>query len=197
MNKMRGRLDKCTGVGVENAVRRTLEKVNAGVPEKAARKGAPEQAKTRGQALFSGENNPKKMRKIVTLEQWVEVEVENGKTVTRLFPSNEELIEEGKGMYPPPDLVYRRFNFPNGVPQEYHWAQRDPEKQKYGGAGIQRMTVDTWLDMVDLEKERADGHVGPTPAGNLPRPKERGGCECPVCSGNQEILDRRTAGRAK
>ena len=99
-------------------------------------------------------------------------------------------------MWPAPELVYRRFNFVNGIPEEYHWAADDPQKRQYGGAGIQRMTVDTWLETIEHEKNRADGHLGPTPKGigNLPRPKERGGCDCEVCTKNQAILDRR-AGR--
>lgn len=38
---------------------------------------------------------------------------------------------------------------------------------------------------------RGTGHVGPTGVGNLPRPKERGGCDCEVCARNREVLERR------
>ncbi len=98
-------------------------------------------------------------------------------------------------MWPAPELVYRRFNFVNGIPEEYYWTADDPQKRQYGGAGIQRMTVDKWLETIELEKNRADGHLGPTAGGvgNLPRPKERGGCDCEVCTKNQAILDRRAA----
>lgn len=142
------------------------------------------------QKLFSGNKDPKKRKKIQILDQWVEITVEDGKTVTKLVPDNNGLIERGKKMYPPPDLVYRRFNFVHGVPPEYHWTTDDPETRRLGGRGIQRMTVDTWLEVIEKEKDNPDGLIGPTPNGNLPRPKERGGCDCPVCTQNQARLDR-------
>ncbi len=53
------------------------------------------------------------------------------------------------------------------------------------------MTLETWLDVVDKEKARGDGHVGPTGVGNLPRPESHGGCDCAVCTLNREILEKR------
>ncbi len=147
----------------------------------------PEPEQTRGESLFQGQDHPKKRRKIAILDQWVEVEIEDGKTVTTLFPSNEKLIQAGKKMLPPPELIYRRMNFRDGVPPEYQWTGTDEERD--ARHGIQRMTVDTWLDVTDREKLRSDGHIGPTGVGNLPRPRERGGCDCPVCTHNQLILD--------
>jgi hypothetical protein len=137
--------------------------------------------KTRAQILFQGQNSPKKLRNIQTLEQWVEVTVENGVTRTTLTPSNQKLIEKGQTMDPPPELVYRRLHFPNGVPDEYSWATDDPLLKRYGGLGIQRMSIDTWLDVLDEEKLRTDGHIGPSGA-PVPRPKERGHCDCPTCT---------------
>ena len=148
---------------------------------------------TRAQQLFQGQKSSKKMRNIPILDQWVEVRVADGQTKTTLYPSNEQLIEEGKAMDAPPELVYRRMHFPDGVPAEYHWAVSDERARQYGGCGIQRMTVDTWLTVIEKEKTRGDGHVGPTGVGNLPRPKERGGCECPVCVRAQERLDKEAA----
>jgi hypothetical protein len=150
--------------------------------------GAVEE-KTKAQKLFQGQLHPKKQRKIPVLEQWIEVTLEDGNTVTRLFPSNELLIKRGQKMLPPPELVYRRLNFPNGVPEEYTWTTHDPMTRERGGMGIQRMDVDTWLEVIEREKALGTGHVGPTGAGNLPRPMARGGCDCEVCSGNREILE--------
>jgi NAD(P)-dependent dehydrogenase (short-subunit alcohol dehydrogenase family) len=45
------------------------------------------------------------------------------------------------------------------------------------------MTIDTWLDVIQLESTRTDGHIGPTPAPNLPRPD--GKCTCAVCTAKQ------------
>jgi hypothetical protein len=133
--------------------------------------------------------NNKKQRKIQTLEQWVEVTIENGKTITALYPSNNQLIEEGKAMDPPPGLIYRRINFPDGVPPEYSWTGPSETHIALGGMGIQRMTVDTWLKVIEEEDKDPSGHIGPTRVGNLPRPHERGGCTCSVCEGNGATED--------
>ena len=173
-------------------------------PEKKAAKPEPPTPTKPSEILFQGQNHPKKRRKIPILDQWVEVSIqENGETLTRLFPSNKNLIERGKAMLPPPELVYRRFNFPHGVPPAYDWVNSKEEKRKLGGCGIQRMTTDTWLEVIAREApefERpgykssfAPEHIGPTGVGNLPRPKERGGCDCHVCTKNQAILDRQAA----
>ncbi len=130
----------------------------------------------------------KKPCKLQILEQSVEITVEDGKTVTELYPPNEDFIEEVKTTTPPPDLIYRRLNFVDGVPPEYRWSTDDEEKWRFGGRGIQRMTVDTWFQAIEREKQDPAGHL--TPVGNLPRPKERPGCDCPVCTENQSILDR-------
>ncbi len=155
---------------------------------------------SRADTLFQGQNSPKKRKKLYVLEQWVEVTIEDGKTVTTLHPSNQNVIERGKKMWPRPDLVYRRMNFPHGVPPEYDWVGLDPVQRQYGGCGIQRMTIETWLQVIEREAPEvvregyrssiAPEHIGPTGNGNLPRPKERGGCECAVCVANQVILDR-------
>jgi hypothetical protein len=144
------------------------------------KKKASGKALTPAQRLFGGETTAKK-RKIVTLEQWVEVRVEDGKVTTTLYPSNERLLEEGMKMAPPPDLVYRRINFPDGVPEMYNWCGPTREVREFGGCGIQRMTLDTWLMVIEQEKIYSDGRIGGTGIGNLPRPEERGGCECPAC----------------
>ena len=149
---------------------------------------------TKAQLLFQGQKHPKKQKKIARLEQWIEVRIVDGKTVTALYPSNEKLIERGQRMWPAPELVYRRINFPDGVPVEYHWSlppDHTEQQKQLGGCGIQRMTVDTWLEVIEREKLREHGHIGPTGVGNLPRPKETGGCNCPVCTRNQAILDAR------
>lgn len=158
----------------------------AEVEKKQPKREAAEE-KTPAEQMFQGQNSKKKQKRLQVLEQWVEVTVENGKTVTTLTPSNEGLIKRGKEMYPPPELVYRRLNFLHGVPIEYDWAAPTDEIRKWGGGGIQRMTVDTWLEVTEREKEYGDGHIGPTGVGNMPRPKEHGGCECPSCLSGEEM----------
>lgn len=130
----------------------------------------------------------KTRKNIPVLEQWVEIWTEDSVTRTQLYPPNDQLIKEAEKMDPPPELVYRRLNFREGVPAEYLWTMPDKQALLYGGGGVQRMTIDHWLHIIALEKESGTEHIGPTGLGNLPRPHERGGCECPVCTLNQEML---------
>ena len=129
-----------------------------------------------------------KTRDIQVMEQWVEIWVEDGITRTMLYPTNEELWKEAEKKNLAPELVYRRFNFRAGVPPEYLWTMPNKQTLLYGGGGIQRLTVEQWREVVERERESGSEHVGPTGVGNLPRPNERGGCECPVCTLNQELL---------
>ena len=122
-------------------------------------------------------------RKVVA-EQWVEVRIRSGRTVTELTPTNDQLRKQMEEMDPAAELVYRRFNFPEGVPAEYEWTDPDENMRQYGGGGLQRMTVETWLNLSWREAENGAAHVGMTGVGNLPRPKEHGGCECEVCRQN-------------
>ncbi len=161
--------------------------------QKAVPKAQGETPLTRAQQTFQGQKSKKKLKKIQTLEQWVEIEVSPaGKTVTTQYPSNEILIQDGQKKWPAPELVYRRMHFVHGVPHDYAWATSDERIRKAGGMGIQRMTVDTWLELIEKEKALGTGHILPC-GGNLPRPEERGGCDCPTCSKNRAILEARAA----
>ncbi len=55
----------------------------------------------------------------------MEIRVTDGVTTTEFIPSNEELLEEiakaVDGGDAEPEMVYRRMNFPDGVPAEYAW----------------------------------------------------------------------------
>ena len=153
-------------------------------------KAAQEEAEplSKAEQLFQGQRSKKKRKKIVYLDQWVEVEVSpSGKTVTTAYPSNEILIADGQKKWPPPEFVYRRFNFVDGVPEEYAWATDDETTRELGGMGMQRMTVDTWLDLIEEEKELGTGHMLPTLT--LPRPEEHGGCDCKVCTHSKKVLE--------
>lgn len=140
--------------------------------------------KSSSPATKAGEQNRStKKAKITILEQWVEVRIFEGRTVTTLYPSNTQLTKEKKRMKPEPTLVYRRFHFPDGIPPEYAWtAPASAERRGVGGCGVQRMTTETWEEVIEREAHNEDEHVGPTGVGNLPRPKERGGCSCAVCN---------------
>lgn len=122
------------------------------------------------------------------LEQWVEVRIRNGQTITELTPSNAALRKKAGSMDPKPELVYRRLHFPEGVPPEYNWTGPAENARKYGGGGIQRLWFETWLEVSKREEQRPGSHIGPTGEGNLPRPQEHGGCECPLCRANARRL---------
>jgi hypothetical protein len=102
------------------------------------------------------------------------------------------LQEKGKALWPGPELVYRRLNFVGSVPDEYAWTTDEESIRVNGGVGIQRMTVETWLRQIEKEKALGTGHLLPC-GGNLPRPEERGGCGCAVCTRNRGMTNGRAA----
>ena len=53
--------------------------------------------------------------------------------------------------------------------------------------GIQRMSLDTWLEVIDRERESRTGRAGPTGVGKLPRPMAGGACDCEICAGNRGL----------
>ena len=121
----------------------------------------------------------------------MEIRVTDGVTSTEYVPTNAELRKMGEESEAVPQMVYRRMNFPDGVPVEYKWTNSHEVEScektlkgewceqcapfLHGGAGIQRMTYETWLEISEKEELREGGHAGITGVGNLPRPKERGG----------------------
>ncbi len=136
--------------------------------------------------MFRGQRHPKNRKKYIRLEQWAEIRIINGKTVTTLHPSNEDLIRKGQAMLPPPDRVIRRLHFPDGIPPEYEWTGVENEDhRKYGGLALQRMTVDMWLDAMKREAENGGGHL--SPVFNLPPFKRE--CDCPTCRHNEALLE--------
>jgi hypothetical protein len=134
----------------------------------------------------------KKRREIIRLEQWVEIEICDGQTVTTLYPPNEVLRKEALEMDPPAEFVYRRLNFPHGVPFEYGWATDDPLRCARGGHGVQRMTFQTWQEMIERERLSGSEHLSACHA-QLPRPEEHGPCDCPTCLACAERIEREGA----
>ncbi len=160
--------------------------------EERAEKQAVAQEETK-RTVFEGRGKSKKPV-FTVLEQWVEVRITDGVTTTDYIPSNAELLQQGEGSEESgqaPQMVYRRMNFPDGVPSEYGWTNlHEPDKceeakagrwcalcsvKERGGHGVQRMTYETWKEVIEREALQPGGHAGPTGYGNLPRPKERGG----------------------
>lgn len=128
---------------------------------------------------------------IHVLDQWVDVTVEDGRTVTKLEPSNEQLFEDRGTMKPPPEEVRRRFTFHDGLPEEYGWAFRGDELRATRKWGVQQMRIETWLAAVEREKAAGTGHLSDT-GEDLPDPKRRTWCWCTVCARTSEIGLRRS-----
>ena len=131
----------------------------------------------------------KQLRNAITLDQWIEVTSGNDETRTEKYPSNEELRAKLAQMTPPPDLIYRRIHFRNGVPLEYDWVQPDPQQRELGGICLQRLTVDDWKKLVLSEKKGEGDHLKPS-LDPRPRPKARGECQCAACAKNRARLER-------
>ena len=137
---------------------------------------------TRAQQLFQGQQNPIKFKKRIRLEQWVEVTIVDGKTVTLQVPTNIEMIRKGQTMWPPPDHVYRRIFFPQGVPMDYRWLKvDDPAQYDMGIWFIQRVTIDDWLLMIEREEKTGTGHIGRPIRDNLLAEPGARVCYCPSC----------------
>ena len=131
------------------------------------------------------------------LEQWVDITIgEDGRAITTLEPSTEQLLEDLRVMKPAPELVRRRFYFHDGIPDEYSWCldpTGDLEHQRAARRqGMQRMTIETWLEAIHREQAAATGHLSDT-GPDLPPPNQMSQtpCWCLICQRNYNICDRR------
>jgi hypothetical protein len=135
----------------------------------------------------------KKKDRTQVVGQWFEIEVIDGVTKTTAYPANEEVEkriakkEEETGR--PVELVYRRLNFINGIPDEYAWTTSDPLQRKFGGLGIQRLRVADWRQHILAETH---GHLRASDF-HMPRPEDRGGCDCRACRAMTERLKKEAA----
>lgn len=96
----------------------------------------------------------------VIYEQWIEVRCTGNEVATEFIPSNDELEQMIAEADPKPDLIYRRICFPDGVPKLYEWTRPRKGQAELGGLAMQRVTLDTWRDL--MQKERLTGHVEPS-----------------------------------
>ncbi len=129
-------------------------------------------------------NNRSKNDRPIQLEQWIEIRVEGGKAVSTFYPPNNELEQIRQKMDPKPELIYRRFNFVDGVPPEYYWVRGPSELLLYGGHWLQRVLPEEWLLLMAAELNRS-GHAAPARYPQ-PRPEAWGPCPCPACTRERE-----------
>ncbi|HEY3937539.1 MAG TPA: hypothetical protein VGL97_08925 [Bryobacteraceae bacterium] len=93
--------------------------------------------------------------------QLVQVRIEEGRTVTWAHPFNATVRRqlELKG---PETTVWRRFEFPEGVPPEYAWVAITPEEQGTEKAHYaEKLSAAEWRRARAQDEARGDGHVGP------------------------------------
>lgn len=95
------------------------------------------------------------------IRQWVDVEPKGARTCTSLYPSNEEIKKRVASASHPPSFLTRILNFPDGVPPEYSWAFPDDLQQLTPSTAQQTMLYNDWLRVINREKSKATGHLGP------------------------------------
>ncbi|MGC2656767.1 MAG: hypothetical protein WA324_02245 [Bryobacteraceae bacterium] len=91
--------------------------------------------------------------KPVFIEQWVEIRNVKNQVVAEFTPTNDELAIEIEQKKVRPTLLYRRLNFPDGVPSKYQWTRPRKGMATLGGMAAQRMTIETWEKLREIERE--------------------------------------------
>jgi hypothetical protein len=90
-----------------------------------------------------------------TLFQTVVVKIVDGKTTTAMYPNNEEQMRVAKNAGDSKRAI-REFEFPDGVPQEYHWVFPDPNDRRPGVARQVEMSATLWKDLASRETMHAE-----------------------------------------
>jgi hypothetical protein len=122
----------------------------------------------------------KKGKRTVHIDQWIEIEKIDGKTVITRYPPNAEFEELRLKMSPPAELIYRRMFFLGSVPDELLSLVGSFVEKRAGGLLLQRITPEEWASI--LQQEKNLGSDALIPARNpRPRPEEFGPCPCREC----------------
>ena len=92
--------------------------------------------------------------------QYVTVEnLPNAPARTSCSPGNEEILARAAQSSPKPAMVERVINFPQGVPAEYNWLAPNSIQKLVDCWAVQRMFYEDWLELTELEKAAATGHI--------------------------------------
>src|SRR5262249_23002955 len=97
------------------------------------------------------------------LFQTVVVKIVDGKTITTMYPSNEEEMRVAKNAGQSKRAI-RQFEFPDGVPEEYHWVFPEINKRRAGAMRQVEISARLWQELA----ERETRHAKPCPL-ELPR----------------------------
>jgi hypothetical protein len=97
---------------------------------------------------------------VVPLTQTVKVEIQDGRTVTRPYPTNRQLMQAA-AQADRRTRVIRDVEFAHGVPADYDWAA--PEEVGRGSLVRRRfeISLEEWLELAEREELRGTGHLEP------------------------------------
>lgn len=102
-----------------------------------------------------------KIAETLKLNQWIDVEVIDGKCVTKYYPSNQEVTEQAALLPSLPVKMTRWISFPHGVPDEYDWTHPLQLQKKLGDTAVQTMSYLLWQRKIKEEEALGTGHVRP------------------------------------
>jgi len=89
------------------------------------------------------------------LFQTVIVKIVDGQTVTAMYPSNEEEMRVAE-IAGESKRAVRVFEFPDGVPEEYHWVFPKVEDRRLGARRQVEMSTTLWRDLASRETMHAE-----------------------------------------
>jgi hypothetical protein len=100
---------------------------------------------------------------IPTLVQKIMVRVTREGTLTEMKPSNDAILRQLDRKSPyPPEEIYRKFEFPQGIPPEYHcFTDREDYRREKGHTIEQWFSPDNWRELAGREEKLETGHALP------------------------------------
>jgi hypothetical protein len=98
-----------------------------------------------------------------TLVQKIMVSVTREGTHTEMRPSNDAILRQLDRKSPyPPEEIYRKFEFPQGMPPEYHcFTDREDYRRERGHTIEQWISSDNWRELAAREEALGTGHALP------------------------------------
>jgi hypothetical protein len=98
-----------------------------------------------------------------TVIQKIMVNVTREGALTEFAPSNDAILRQLDRQSPhPPEEVYRKFEFPQGMPPEYHcFTDREDYRRERGHTIEQWLSLDAWRETARREEALGTGHALP------------------------------------